>query len=511
MGKSSENLIKLPSAPQSYWLASAQPPAYPALDEDLTADVAIVGGGITGLTAAFLLKKAGLRVALLEAGRIAHGVSGHTTAKITSQHSLIYDKIEKALGKERARQYANANETAIKRMGEIIEANSIECDFSRLPAYVYTHMEEYAKKLEDEAKAAESAGIKAHLLDSAPLPFPVRAAMRFDGQAQFHPLKYLIRLTELAVRDGCRVFEHTRAIDLHEGKTCSVITDKGFKVSAERVVLATQYPFYDRHGLYFSRLYPQRSYILAVHARNDFPEGMFITAEDPGRSLRCQPSGEGGLVLVGGEHHKTGHGVNTMEHYEKLRDFAVRSFDVSEIPFMWSAQDYTSADEIPYAGYLTSGRQNIYVAAGFAKWGMTNSYAAASVITDLITGGTSPWADVYDPSRFTPGASAKNFVVENTDVAGNFISGKLSAAPESIDIKPGEAGYTLYEGAKAGVYMDMQGNPHYVETSCTHLGCGLKWNNAELSWDCPCHGSRFTYEGDIISGPAHRSIKSGNK
>ena len=511
MDKSPENGIHLPSTPLSYWMDSTPPTDYPALAEDIKTDVAIVGGGITGLVTAYMLKKAGLRVVVLEADRIVQGTSGHTTAKVTSQHSLIYDKIKSAMGEERARQYADANETAIRIIAEIIEENSIECDFHRLPAYVYTHSKEYVQKLESEVKTASALGIKAHCLDKTPLPFPVLAAMRFDNQAQFHPRKYLLKLAEKIVGDDCRIFEHTRAVDLHEGETCSVITGKGYKVSADRIVVATHYPFYDRHGLYFSRLYPERSYALGVQIRNDFPDGMFITAEDPGRSLRYQPYGDGRLIIVGGEHHKTGHGENTMEHYEVLRDFALQIYDVENIPYMWSTQDYTSMDEIPYAGHITSSRTNIYVATGFAKWGMTNSHASAAIITDLITKGSSPWVDVYDPSRFTPGASAKNLVVENVDVAGNFISGKLSTAPDEIDIKPGEAGYVEHEGTKSGVYMDRQGKVHFVKTSCTHLGCGLKWNSAERSWDCPCHGSRFTYEGDIIDGPALKSIKFGTE
>lgn len=472
--KPDRNEIYLPDVPQSYWLASAPPTDYPSLDSDANADVAVVGAGITGLTAACMLKKAGLKVVVLEAGRIARGTSGHTTAKVTSQHSLIYAKIKKAMGEEKARQYADANETAIRTVGRIIDENSIECDFIRLPAYVYTHRDEYVEKLENEAKTASDAGISAHFQDHVPLPFSVRAALRFDDQAQFHPVKYLLGLAEAIAGEDCRIFEHTRAVDLHEGKTCSVITDKGFKVSAGKVVLASHYPFYDRPGLYFSRLYPERSYVLGVQTDDEFPEGMFITAEDPTRSLRYQPFKGGRLILVGGEHHKTGHGEDTREHYKKLRDFAADTFNVMDIPYMWSAQDYTSMDEIPYAGPLTSSRTNIYIAAGFAKWGMTNGTAAAAVIADLITEGKSPWSGVYDPSRFSPEASAKNFVVENADVAGKFISRSISPVPH-----------------------------------CTHLGCGLVWNEAEQSWDCPCHGSRFTGEGEIIEGPALKPVNTG--
>lgn len=497
----------LPEAPHSYWMASTAQTHYPPLTEDTEADAAIVGGGMTGITLAYLLKKEGLKVILLEADRIVQGTTGHTTAKITSQHTLIYDKIRKKMGEEKARQYAEANETAIGTISEMIAENGIDCDFHPSSAYVYTHQDSYIRQIEDEVKTASSLGIRAHYLDEIPLPFQVKAAMRFDGQARFHPRKYLLALAEKIPGAGSGIFEQTRVIDVREGEPCSVITANGKKVSAPAVVLGCHYPFYDRHGMYFTRLYPERSYALGVTFEGSFPEGMFITAEDPGRSVRLQPYEGRDLLVVSGEHHKTGHGENTWIHYKNLAEFVRENFKVTGIPYRWSTQDYSTPDEVPYTGRLTSDRRNIYIATGYRKWGMTNSTASAMILRDLIVKGESPWQDVYNPSRFTPAASAKNFIVENADVAKLWIGGKLAGAPDHPDIAPGQAKVVDLDGEKAGVYKDARGKIHVVDTTCTHMLCEMKWNAAELSWDCPCHGSRFTYEGDIIEGPALKSIK----
>ena len=497
----------LPVLPESYWMATTPVTDYPALESDIETEIAIVGGGLVGITLAYFLKKEGIKVTVIDADRIAQGTTGHTTAKITSQHSLIYDRIVSKFGREKAMQYASANEAAIGTIAGIIEENNVRCDFCNQSAYVYTLMDEYVKKIEDEVKAAEAAGIKAVYLDSIPLPFTVKAAMRFDHQAQFHPRKYLLALAEKIPGEGSHIFENTKAVDLQEGATCRIITSKGHTISASRVVLASHYPFYDKHGLYFARLYPERSYALGVRISDKFPEGMFITAEDPARSFRSQPDENGEIVIIGGEHHKTGHGENTFHHYEILRDFSYATYDVKQITHRWSTQDYTTMDELPYAGFITSDRNNIFVATGFGKWGMTNGTASAMIIRDLILTGNSQWAPVYDPSRFNPGAAAKNFVVENADVAKNLVSGILNISPPEVDLQPGEGKITEVDGKKVGAYRDEKGKLHLVNTACTHLGCELKWNSAELSWDCPCHGSRFTYEGDIIEGPALKTIK----
>lgn len=488
--------------PQSYWMASTSTTSYPALDEDIKVDVAIVGGGMTGISCAYLLSKEGLKVAVIEADRILQGTTGHTTAKITSQHGLLYNKIKSQMGEEFAKQYADANESAIRMIEKISNDLHIDCDFTPQSAYVFTQQDEYIQKITDEVKTASDLGIKAEYIDQIPFDLPIKAAVRFDHQAQFHPRKYLLALANEIANNGVSLYEQSRAIDIEENSTYVITTKQGKKVMAEKVIIASHYPFYNKPGLYFTRIYCERSYVLAIKAKEKYPGGMYITAEDPGRSLRYQNTENGELILVGGEHHKAGQGKDTVKHYEALADFANATFAVEDIPYRWSTQDCMTLDDIPYVGHFTSNTPNLYIATGYGKWGMTNSTASAMILKDLILHGKSPWEDVYNPSRQTIVASAKNFIVENLNVAKELIEGKIAPLPDDVEIKPGEGKVVQANGQRTGAYRDEQGTLHLVNTTCTHMGCELNWNSAEKSWDCPCHGSRFTYEGNIIEGPA---------
>ncbi len=492
--------------PQSYWMGSIDKSKLDSLKEDIKVDAAIVGGGIVGITTAYLLKKEGLKVVLLEADRILHGTTGHTTAKITCQHDLIYDKIKKKMGMEMVAQYYDANQMALQWITSLVEEKRIVCDFVPQPAYVYTQSDDYIQKIQDEADTAKALAIPSEYVEEIPLPYAVKAALRFDGQAQFHPLKFLNALAGEIPGDGSAVYEQTRAVDIHNGKVFTVTTGQGHKVTAKKVVIATHFPFYDGYGMYFTRLFPDRSYALGITISEEYPGGMYITAEDPGRSLRSQAFKEGTLIIVGGEHHKTGQGPDTRTHYENLMTFSNDTFTVKDIPYRWSTQDYSTPDDVPYVGLLTAATPNLYVACGFRKWGMTNGTASAHLLKDLIIKGVSPWQTVYNPSRFTIAASAKNFVVENADVAKHLITGKLASVPKTLDIGVGEAKVVEVDGQKLGAFRDTQDKIHWVDTTCPHLGCELHWNTAERSWDCPCHGSRFTYEGEIIEGPAQKPL-----
>ncbi len=505
------NSSDLPEAPSSYWIASTDIKVYPMLNEDISVDVAIIGGGIVGISTAYLLTQAGLKVAVIEANRILNGTTGHTTAKITSQHGIIYSTIHKQMGDELAHQYADANQSAIRQIFEIVEAHKIECDFKWQPAYIYTQSDDYIKKLEEETTMAAHFGIKASYLEDIPLPIDVKAAMRFDDQAQFHPLKYLKVLAQQLSDKGGQIFEQTEAVDIDQSPAPVVETRNGPKVKAAKVIIASHYPFFDGGSLYFAKMYQERSYVVAAQLNEHFPEGMFINAETPTRSLRSQPFEKGEIVLFGGEHHKTGHSENTNKNYQNLMDFASQTFKVKNWLYRWSAQDCMTIDHVPYIGHLNKRSPDLYVATGFGKWGMSNGTAAAMILKDLITKGDNPWAKLYTPTRFfMADSSVKTFIIQNANVAKDLITGKLENLPESHELARGEAQIIMHEGDRVGIYRDENGKLHMVDTTCTHLGCELAWNSAEHTWDCPCHGSRFSYAGEIVDGPAINKLHHAN-
>ncbi|KAJ49076.1 oxidoreductase, FAD dependent [Clostridium tetanomorphum DSM 665] len=502
------NLDVFSSTHEPYWISSTSTIDCPILDDDINVDVAIIGGGIVGITSAFLLKRKGLKVAIIEANKIAHGTTGHTTAKITSQHDLIYDNMLRKIGEENAKQYAEANESAIHFIANLVREKNIDCDFSWRPAYIYTQSNEYVEKIENEVKAASSLGIKASYLDKVPLPFNIKAAVRFDDQAQFHPLKYLFTLAKEIPGDGSYIFEHTKVVDVDDNDNghCVVLTNQDKKVSASKVIVASHFPCYDGLGMYFARMYAEKSYVLGVKVKEPFPEGMFITAEKSGHSLRSQKYNGSEIILVGGEPHKTGSEKNTNAHYKNLADFAKTTFDLENILFRWSTQDCMTVDNIPYIGYLTSKTSNIFVATGFGKWGMTNGTVSAMILTDLITKKESSWEEVYSPSRFDVSSFPKLASV-NLNVASTLLKGKIIPVPNDAKINNGEAKVINVNGERVGAYRDENGKLHIVDITCTHLGCELVWNESEKTWDSLVVCSRFTYDGDNVEGPAFNHLR----
>jgi glycine/D-amino acid oxidase-like deaminating enzyme/nitrite reductase/ring-hydroxylating ferredoxin subunit len=493
---------------ESVWIGTAgEQPALPPLDADTQAEVVVLGGGIVGITTALLLAEDGADVVLLEAGRLARGVTGHTTAKVTSQHGLVYADLRASFGADGARAYGEANEAALRWIAERVERDGIECDFRRQPNYVYMSQGGDRSRLEREAEAATEAGLPASLVETTPLPYPVEAAVRFDEQAEFHPRRYLLALVERLRGLGCRIHEESPALGVDGGRPHTVRTARG-TVTAERVVVATHYPFLDR-SLAFARVHPERSYAIVCRIAGSPPPGMHISADSPTRSIRPVPVDGEELLLVGGEGHRTGEGGDTKRRYAALEEFAREHWQVESVAYRWSTQDNVTIDRLPYVGRVTPREGRLLMATGFAKWGMTGGTAAALVLADLVRGRDNEWAALFDPFRLKPLAGGPTLVKENARVARHFVGDRIAerGTRRLEDLSPGEGAIVHHEGGKVAGHRRDDGTLVAVSTRCTHLGCQVKWNTAERSWDCPCHGSRFSPEGRVLQGPAVRPLR----
>ncbi len=498
----------MPQFPEPYWRADSQNSEFPSLSEDTKCDVAIVGGGIAGITTAYLLQKEGKDVVLIDATTLMNGTTGHTTAKITSQHGLIYDEFIQHFGKEKARHYYDANEEGLAFIRDLVSKNQIDCDFSQQDAYVYTNDDTYIEKLKKEDQAYEQLGIEGGLVDETSLPFSVKRAITIRNQAQFHPVKYLRFLIDEFIKQGGKIHENTTASDVATGDNPKVITREGHKITCSYLVCATHFPFYDKRGFYFARMYGERSYALGVKTKKPITDGMYISAEDPKRSIRFTPLGNENLMIIGGEKHKTGQGINTSKHYEALAKFSHELFPDAEIAYRWATHDLITLDKLPYVGHLTENQENIFIATGFRKWGMTNSTNAAKMIRDAILEKENPYRELFTPHRFYADPSLKKLVQENADVAKHLIKGKIELVrrkPE--DLKVDEGSVVTVNGKRAGGYRDQDGQLHLVDTTCRHMGCEVEWNDGERTWDCPCHASRYDIDGNVIEGPTTKPLK----
>ena len=486
----------------SVWLDTASDHDFPALDRPLSVDVAVLGGGIVGVSTALLLKRAGMTVAVIEADRVGAGVTGHTTAKLSSLHGLAYARLSSSFGDDGARAHGEANQAGIEQIAQWVEAEQIDCDFRRKPNYTYATTRESLLDIEREVEAAQRAGLPASYTEETDLPYPIAGAVRFEDQAEFHPRRFVLALAALVQGDGSHVFEATRATGVSEGRPCRVKTT-GPAVTAGAVVVATHFPFLDR-GLYFARIHPERSYALGLRVRGSTPQGMYISADQPTRSVRSHPVSGGELLIVGGEGHKTGQGGDTIERYRTLERFGREHWDVESIEYQWSSQDNEAVDHVPYIGKFAPHSRRLYTATGFRKWGLAQGVAAAMILEDLILGRKNPWASLYDPGRMKPLASAKDLVMENANVAGRFIGDRLTkrGGRDAAELASGEGDIVHLDGDKVAGFRDDDGALHAVSPVCTHLGCQLNWNSGDRSWDCPCHGSRFSPDGEILHGPA---------
>ena len=424
----------------SIWTRTADMPSFTPLEGDLKTDALVVGGGMAGLLCAYWLNRAGVDCALVEAGRLCGGVTGNTTAKLTFQHGLLYARLRRAFGPERARLYLEANRGALGRFREL--CREIDCDFEEQDAYVYALSDR--RKLDRELEALERLGFRAEFVRTPALPVSTAGAVKFPKQARFHPLKFAA-----AIAGGLRIYENTKVLELAPGRA---VTNRG-TVRAEHIILATHFPLLNKHGAYFLKLYQHRSYVLALkHA--PAAGGMYVDEGERGLSFRD----EKGLLLLGGGGHRTG---KKGGGWRELEDFAKRYYPQAEIAARWAAQDCMTLDGVPYAGLYSRGTRGLYVAAGFNKWGMTSSMAAALLLADLVRGRENPYAELFSPSRS----------VLRPQLAANAWESTLGLLTPTTP-------------------------------RCPHMGCALKYNPQEHSWDCPCHGSRFGENGELLDNPA---------
>ncbi|HFE9685515.1 TPA: FAD-dependent oxidoreductase [Clostridium perfringens] len=475
---------------KSVWSESCKFRKREALNKDIKTDVLVIGAGIAGILTAYMLKQKGREVVVIDAAEIASGNTKNTTAKITSQHDLIYSKLIAEFGEEKARQYAKANELAIKKYKEIIEDKRIECDFEEKPAYVYSLNE--VDVLKEEAKVAKNLGIDAEFVQEANLHFKIKGAVKFNNQAQFNPLKFLKGISNELV-----IYENTRALEIKE----NLVVTSGGNITANNIVLATHYPIMNAPGYYFMKMHQERSYVLALENTSEI-DGMYIDINKEGYSFRTYNN----LLLLGGISHRTGENEEGGS-YDELRKVAKRLYPKAKEKYYWSAQDCMTIDGIPYIGRYSSETPNIYVATGFNKWGMTSSMVSAMIISDMILEKENDFSEIFSPRRFDLSLSINNIANDLIETAKNFIAQKVYIPSSEIEhIKNGHGGIIEYNGEKVGVYKDKEGKEFFVSTKCTHLGCQLSWNADELTWDCPCHGSRFDYKGRLIGSPATKDL-----
>ncbi|WP_330451420.1 MULTISPECIES: FAD-dependent oxidoreductase [unclassified Streptomyces] len=502
----------LPGLDESFWMDSTEAPDHPRLASDTDADVVVIGGGIAGLSTAWELSRTGRSVVVLEADRIASGVTGYTTAKVSALQSLVYDRLRRTRGVDATRLYAASQQDAVDRVADIVEELRIACDLERVSAYSYAAVPASRPLIEAEAHAAAEAGLDVAYVSGTELPFAVAGAVRAEGQAQFHPRKYLLALAEDLVARGGRIFERSRVTGLTEGTPCRVTSESGRTVTARDVVVATHYPVFDR-AMLFARLSPRRELVVAAPIAADrAPKGMYITEDEGKRSVRSTPLDEDRrLLIVTGESFTPGTG-DPAEGFRRLDDWMHQRFTVEPTAYRWAAQDNDPSDTVPLIGPFHIGARHTYVATGFGGWGMTGGVLAGRLLTSLISEGTPalPWAELYDPRRLGSAVrEAGSLLGAQAGVAKHFVGDRLGVSHlDSVSqVPPGTGAVVRVNGRRCAVYREQDGTVRAVSARCTHLGCLVAFNEAETAWECPCHGSRFAVDGTVLQGPAVRPLE----
>lgn len=470
-------------------------------------DVIIAGGGITGISTALLLQKAGKKCLVLEASNLCFGTTGGTTAHLNTLLDTPYATISKNFGKENARLVATAAKEAIALIRHHIELYDIDCGFAEADAFLFAQDEKQKKELDSILGATKEAGVIAAYSDDIPVPVPFVKAMKVKGQAKFHPLQYVYGIAVAFEKAGGVIVQDCRVTGVENNETIEAETEKGtFK--GRDLIYATHIP--PGVNLLHLRCVPYRSYAMAVRLEDgDYPQDLAYDMYEPYHYYRTQKVKNRNYLIAGGEDHKTGHEENTDKCFLNLEAYIRKYYKVAEVSYKWSSQYFEPADGLPYIGHLPGSPEHIYVATGYGGNGMVYSSVAALTLKEILLNEQEKYARLFNPNRIKPVAGFTNFIRHNADVIKQF-AGKLFSGEELqelADLAPGEAKVVDYNDHKLALYKNEAGALYAVNPVCTHLKCEVKWNSAEQSWDCPCHGARYSYEGKVVTGPANADLE----
>src|SRR6185503_11774496 len=493
----------------SLWMATADTPYQSRLKESIRTDICIIGAGIAGLTTAYLLGREGRSVVVLDDGAVGGGMSGRTTAHLSNAYDDRYVEMEKLHGDEGARLIAESHTAAIEKISKIVSQEKIDCGLEWLDGFLFARTPDDLQLLEDELAAAHRAGLEGvEKVPRAPLEsFDTGPALRFAHQAQFHPLKYLDGLARAIMRDGGRIFGQTHATKFEGGEEARVETSHGPVVSSDVVVVATNTPVNDRVAIHTKQA-PYVTYVIGVAVpKGSITRALYWDTLDPYHYIRLQSLDDHDVLIVGGEDHKTGQADDCADRFARLEQWTRERFpQAGAIEFRWSGQVMEPADYLAFIGRNPLDSDNVFIATGDSGQGITHGTIAGILLTDLIQGRKNRWEDIYNPSRVTLRA-AMEYAGENINVAGQFADYVTAGDIKSVDeLKPGQ-GAIMREGiSKIAVYRDDSGMVHRRSAVCPHLGCVVAWNSCERTWDCPCHGSKYTAEGRVYNGPANSDL-----
>lgn len=492
-------------ANQSFWEGNAHGAGFPVLAENLEADAVIIGGGITGIMTAMKLSEAGKTVVVLEAMRVGRGTTGGSTGNLHVIPDQNLYRIKENWGKRVTAAVVESRRAMLDEIEAVVGRYDLSCGFSRRPHYIFALDEHQALQLNRELEAALEAGLYAAIVPDAPLPISMVEALRIEQQAQFHPLKYVLELAEKIDSERCRIFENSKVTEI-DNERMIVKTAQG-TVHAGKIIMATHTP--KGFNLLQTELGPYREYGLAARLRNDlYPDGLFWSMEEPSHSLRSYEIDGQKYLIVIGEEHKTGQQEKEVDYYGRVEEYIRSHFDVESIDYRWSAQNYQPADGLPYIGKSPKA-ESVCLATGFGTNGLLYGPLAATLITDELLGVENRWASIYQPNRINPVKAGATFIHENVNVAKQFLKDYVipGHTDKLQDLKPGEGSVVKVKGEKIAVSRDEHDQVTAVSPVCTHLGCIVHWNRLEKSWDCPCHGSRFNAEGEVIEGPAISALE----